>query len=248
MKRGLVATSSNARKGTDKTMRADQPRMPTGISRKGTIDKSLAARGQSDLTNRGARRKEALLEAALRIIVRDGPGAVTLRSVVAEADASHGSVVYYFGTREDLIRDALALVANRNIEALAVSWAGFERQAMNLRKLAQLIARHSVAQMIEDRQMGITIIEFHLAAARYPELSSTLREWGRAYARISHDTFVRIGAVNPEAESALLTNLINGLILKQLALRRSDFETVLLRPAIERFLFSIETDRKDGRS
>lgn len=198
----------------------------------------LPPRAQGDLTSRGARRKEGLIEAALRIIVRDGPGAVTLRSVVTEAAASHGSVVYYFGTREELIREALALVANRNIEALAGAWSGFQRHATNPRKLAQLIARHSVAQMIDDRQMGITIIEFHLAAARYPELSSTLREWGRAYARITHDMFVGMGSDNPEAESALLTNLINGLVLKQLALRRPDFESAVLRPAIERFLRS----------
>jgi hypothetical protein len=139
-------------------------------------------------------------------------------------------------------------VSNRNVEALAVAWAGFEQHATNPRKLAQLIARHAVAQMIEDRQMGIMIIEFHLAATCNPELAQTFREWGRAYARISRDTFVRLGAANPVAESALLTNLMNGLILKQLALRRSDFESELLRPAIERFLLSIGTDERGSRS
>lgn len=234
MKKAAAAIPSKASRKPGKA--ATRGRAQDSIS-KGATD--LPTRTQGDLTNRGAKRREALIDAALRIIVKDGPGAVTLRAVVAEADASHGSVVYYFGTREDLVREALALVASRNIEALAIAWAGFERHATNPRKLAQLIARHSVAQMIEDRQMGITIIEFHLAAARYPELSPTLREWGRAYARISRETLIQLGATDPEAESALLTNLINGLILKQLALRRADFESALLRPAIERFLLSI---------
>ncbi|MFM1659771.1 TetR family transcriptional regulator [Pseudomonas aeruginosa] len=202
-----------------------------------------ATKQQGDLTSRGARRREALLEAALRIIVRDGPGAVTLRSVVTEANAAHGSVVYYFGSREDLVREALTLVANKNIEALAGAWGELERHAGNPAKLAEMIARHSVRQMIEDPQMGITIIEFHLAAARYPELAPALREWGRAYARITHNTFEQLGSDNPEADSALLTNLISGLVLRQLALARPDFESSVLRPAVERLLRSIAVSK-----
>lgn len=200
------------------------------------------AKAQPDLTARGTKRREALLDAALRIIVRDGPGAVSLRSVVAEAKASHGSVVYYFGTREDLIREALILVANRNVEALAAAWPALEKHTDNPARFAELLARHSVRQMVDDPSMGITIMEFHLAAARYPMLAPALREWGRAYARITHNTFERMGSTNPEADSALMTNTISGLVLRQLALARPDFETAVLRPAIERVLRSIIED------
>lgn len=212
------------------------------------ISEAPGVKPQGDLTARGTRRREALLEAALRIIVRDGPGAVSLRSVTNEAKASHGSVVYYFGTREELIREAMTLIASKNIEALAGAWRGLDRYADDPRKLAERIARHSVKQMIEDAQMGITIIEFHLAAARYPELAPALREWGRAYARITHATFEKMGSPNPETDSALITNMISGLVLRQLALRRSDFETAVLRPAIERVLRSILADRHSPAS
>ncbi|MGC4011308.1 MAG: TetR family transcriptional regulator [Pseudomonas sp.] len=214
------------------------------------MDKTTASdsKNQGELTARGAQRREALLDAALRIIVRDGPGAVSLRSVTTEAKASHGSVVYYFGTREELIREALVLVANKNVEALAGAWQGLERHSANPSRLAELIARHSVRQMIEDPQMGITIFEFHLAAARYPELTPALRDWGRAYARITHKTFSALGSQNPEADSALLTNLISGLVLHQLALKRPDFESAILRPAVERLLRSIVEAESRGRS
>lgn len=193
----------------------------------------------TDHTARGEHRRQSLLAATLKIIVRDGPGAVSFRSVVKEAKASHGSIRYYFGTREDLIHEALKLTAKRNIEALAAAWVDFERYANDPRQLAEMISKHSVRQMIEDPAMGTMIIEFHLAASRIPALRSELREWGRAYARITHDSFVRLGSDHPETDSALLTNLISGHIMRQLALHRADFEAAVLRPAVERFLISI---------
>ena len=57
-----------------------------------------------------------------------------------------------------------------------------------------------------------------------------------------------MGSPNPETDSALITNMISGLVLRQLALRRSDFETAVLRPAIERVLRSILADRHSPAS
>lgn len=191
------------------------------------------------LTPRGEQRRETLVAAALRIIVRDGPGAATLRTVATEAQASHGSVVYYFGTREELIRAALHQVAARNIEALQQAWQAVDRTIIDPHQLAGFIAHHSARQMVDDRSMGITIVELHLAAARFPALRPNVREWGRAYARISRETFARLGSSDPAADSAILTSLISGLVVGQLAIPRKDFETAILQPAIERFLGSV---------
>lgn len=198
-----------------------------------------SSRAPASLTLRGAERREALLAAALRIIVRDGPGSVTFRTVVAEANASHGSVAYYFGTREELIREAMELVANRNIEALEEVLEQFESASGDPSSLAEVIARHSTHQMIENPSMGITIIELHLAAARYPELRAALRNWGQAYARILYRILANLGSSDPNADAALLTNTINGHVIGQLALQRKDFESTVLRPAILRMLTAI---------
>ena len=55
------------------------------------------------LTARGNQRRRDLLDAALRLLIRDGHHAVTLRSVSLEANASHGSINYYFGSRSALM-------------------------------------------------------------------------------------------------------------------------------------------------
>ncbi|SEN00412.1 transcriptional regulator, TetR family [Pseudomonas sp. ok272] len=203
--------------------------------------RSKSNRAPANLTVRGTERRNALLAAALRIIVKDGPGSVTFRTVVAQATASHGSVAYYFGTREELIREAMVLVANRNIRALAEMLQEFVSTPVELASLATAIARHSTQQMIEDPSMGITIIELHLAAARHPELRPVLHDWGRAYARIMHAALANLGSSDPNADAALLINTINGHVIGQLALQRSNFESTILRPAIFRVLTAISS-------
>lgn len=200
------------------------------------------ARKPVDLTPRGIQRRSALIAAALKIIVRDGPGSVTLRTVAVEAEASHGLVVYYFGTREELISAVLTHVAEKNIEALNQAWRSRELDTSDPRVLAAFIASQVTRQMIDDREMGITIMELHLAAARFPILRAMVREWGRAYVRITHQTFTRLGSLDPQRDSALLTNLINGLTIQQLTLPRRNFEAAVLRPAIERFLEMVGGD------
>lgn len=192
-----------------------------------------------DMTPRGVQRREELIEAVLKIIVRDGPGAVSIRSVTKEANAAHGSITYYFGGCDNLVSEALKQVALQNVAALAEAWIDLERLGTDPAQLAARIARHSVRQMIEDRRMGITIVELHLAVARNPELGPALREWGRAFGRITHDTFVRLGSNDPEADSAAITNLITGMVLRQLALPTPDFEKAILAPSIERLLTMI---------
>ncbi|UAL10206.1 TetR/AcrR family transcriptional regulator [Caulobacter segnis] len=204
-------------------------------------DKAQATSAKTgiDLTTRGARRREELLEATLRIIVREGPGAVTLRSVIKEAGAAHGSVLYYFGSREEMVHAALRQVADKNIAALAAAWSSFDAAGADPARLAALIARHSMRQMIEDRAMGVTILELHLAAARDASLAPALRDWGRAYALIAQQTFVALGSKAPEMDAAMLTNLINGLVLRELSLPRSDFEAEVLEPSIRRLLWAV---------
>ena len=212
---------------------------------------ALLGSDETHLTPRGARRQAGLLEAALRIIVREGSGAVTLRSVVSEANASHGSVAYYFGSRKKLIQEALRFVAQQNVQALSQSWKEIEQHEADVHAIAALIARHSTHQMIEDRRMGIVIHQLHLTAAMDPDLRPILRAWGRAYARITRRTLSAIGSMDPVADAALLTNAINGMVISQLALPRKDFESEVLRPTLEHLLIGIQqraTASTDKRS
>jgi AcrR family transcriptional regulator len=57
---------------------------------------------RSVLAEQEAGPREALLDAAERLLVRQGYGALSTRGVAAEAGMNHGLIHYYFGSMEEL--------------------------------------------------------------------------------------------------------------------------------------------------
>ncbi len=64
-------------------------------------------RPRKERTENAARRRNQLVEAALRSIVRNGLRGTTLATVAAEAGLSQGVAVFYFQTKEGLLAAAL---------------------------------------------------------------------------------------------------------------------------------------------
>jgi TetR/AcrR family transcriptional regulator, repressor for neighboring sulfatase len=58
--------------------------------------------------------RQALLDAAQRLIAERGPSSVTLREIAQEADVNFGLVYQYLGTREELLREVYQAVAKRS--------------------------------------------------------------------------------------------------------------------------------------
>ncbi|HCE41063.1 TetR/AcrR family transcriptional regulator [Alloalcanivorax profundimaris] len=77
-----------------------------------------AIRYQGRKTRRAGseQRRQAILDAALNIIVTDGIRAVRHRAVAREADVPLSATTYYFKDISDLIADAFTLFAERALE------------------------------------------------------------------------------------------------------------------------------------
>jgi AcrR family transcriptional regulator len=54
-----------------------------------------------------ADRRKQLLDAAFRVMARDGVGAATTRAIAAEADAPQATFHYCFGSRDELLRELM---------------------------------------------------------------------------------------------------------------------------------------------
>lgn len=68
--------------------------------------------------------KDRILDAAERIVLRDGVGRLTLDAVAAEASLSKGGVLYNFPTKDDLIRGMI----DRLIHLFETEMARFSEQ------------------------------------------------------------------------------------------------------------------------
>jgi TetR/AcrR family transcriptional regulator, regulator of biofilm formation and stress response len=181
---------------------------------------------------RGIERRGALLDAAIRLLARQGARAVTLRAVAEEAGATHGAPRYYFATREALLDEALKRLAARQVEEVERLLS--EHADSDPKGGAARLAAHLAGPLAGDRDATIARYELFLEAARRPQLRPALKAWGAAYERLLA-TQMTADRPDPEADAELLLNLLNGLLLRQAALPRRDFEAAVLRPAIERF-------------
>lgn len=75
--------------------------------------------------SRGTRKdtESALVSAALRLLERDRVLAgISLREVAAEAGVNHGQIYQYFGTRQALLRAAIADLLSRGYPVRAKHW------------------------------------------------------------------------------------------------------------------------------
>jgi AcrR family transcriptional regulator len=70
------------------------------------VDHIVAAkRTQASAGSPGERARTRILDTAEELFARDGPAAVTLRSIAAAADANVAAVNYYFGSKEKLFEE-----------------------------------------------------------------------------------------------------------------------------------------------
>jgi AcrR family transcriptional regulator len=141
------------------------------------------------VSGEGTRRR--LLDAAAAVVRREGPRALTLETVAAEAGVSKGGLLYHFATKDDLV------------DALIDDWLdGFEAEVaggVDDGGWARAYARAAGARSAEQRAMDIALV---VAVASGPEALERLRsrypDWhGRVLADASDPvdaTVVRLAA------------------------------------------------------
>ncbi|WP_031468852.1 TetR/AcrR family transcriptional regulator [Sciscionella sediminilitoris] len=129
---------------------------------------------------RGARKRESIIAAALRLVEREGVSKVTHRAVAAEAGVPSGSVSYYFATLDDLLIAALTSATEDYTDRLRELT---EQTGDQLEALAQLIAECPTES---GRARAIAERELNLLATRRPALRPVARTWREAVAELAH--------------------------------------------------------------
>jgi DNA-binding transcriptional regulator YbjK len=119
-----------------------------------------------------AGRRQAIIEAAVRVIARQGLGKLTHRRVAAEADVPVGSTTYYFSDLGAL-RDAALEHATTTSADYLEHWRRDLDENVDLpATLARLTADYLV-----DRDQHRTLNELYVAASHRPELQRLARLW-----------------------------------------------------------------------
>jgi DNA-binding transcriptional regulator YbjK len=166
---------------------------------------------------RGAARREALLEAVLKIVSEVGADAVTHRRVAEVADLPLASTTYYFESKDHLLTAALELAAERDIARLHEFSVDAGDGADPL-ELAIAAVLDPIDKTLPARRGSlIATYALLLEAARRPPLRAVVRRWTDAYLAALGRLLEAAGSTAPAADAELLIAAADGLLIEQLA-------------------------------
>src|SRR5471032_1492137 len=90
------------------------------------VAESVQYQGRKASRQGSEQRRQAILDAAMRIVVRDGVRGVRHRAVAAEADVPLSATTYYFKDIDDLLTDTFAQYVERSAAFMAKLWVNTE--------------------------------------------------------------------------------------------------------------------------
>jgi AcrR family transcriptional regulator len=201
---------------------------------RGAAEDDSAVKGASS-TTAGARslsgeKAQRIVEAMRRSVARRGTAGSTFDHVSREAGVSRGLLHYYFGTKEQLLVEAVRRDCELRLELL-------ERQlstAQTADDFIDLMAQHLQETVREDPDFVTLVFELFTLSRRnediaveYAELMRRTREQVAAMlADAQHQGILRLHA-EPEAVAEVLFSLGDGLALRMLAEPHRDFTSTV---------------------
>ncbi|MBE7195825.1 MAG: TetR family transcriptional regulator [Gordonia polyisoprenivorans] len=149
--------------------------------------------------------RQALLEAAIRVVANEGLRGLTYRSVAAEAGVSHGSVRYHFGDWDNLVEAAVTYSVERSIAGseLAVATDDFAEFAG---LLAPFVETDPDTQTFQ--------YELALESRRRPELLPIIERVYDTYRSAVRKTLQRNG-IDDGALAEVVFATLDGLVFQQ---------------------------------
>lgn len=181
-----------------------------------------------------AERRELLLAAAWRVLVRDGYGAATTRAICAEAGMKQGVFHYCFTNRDELMREVAAGLLSAQVSASigAVSAAG---------TMAESVSRAFTVywDTVEaDPGLHQVLYEITTAVLRDPRAGDIARFQYRRYLDGVLQSLAQIADIRkvawnlpPEVLARQVVTVLDGLTLHYLV----DRDSAAARSALESF-------------
>jgi len=162
-------------------------------------------------TERGERRRSALLEAAAALLVEEGFGAVSHRAVAARAGLPLAATTYYFSSREQLVEEAVQHMAEGYLEVARSRVERVGRSDATPARLARAIV-DLVSGEAGEAQL-LTIYERYVQAGRHPALRAHVTRWTEELHGLVAEALGRAGRDPDPGLARRLVGLTDGLLM-----------------------------------
>jgi AcrR family transcriptional regulator len=187
------------------------------------VETGAAGRASRSLSGEKAQR---IVEAMRRSVAQRGTAGSTFERVSREAGVSRGLLHYYFGTKEQLLVEAVRRDCQLRLQRLEGQLAG----AQTADDFIGLMARHLQEMVREDPDFVTLLFElFTLSrrnadiAAEYAKLMRNMREQVAGMLTVAQEDGVLRLHADPEAVAEILFSLGDGFALRMLTEPERDF-------------------------
>jgi DNA-binding transcriptional regulator YbjK len=161
-------------------------------------------------------RRQAILDATLRLLRSGGPGAITHRAVAREAGVPLAATTYYFASKDHLLAEALDELATEELRRLEAITREL-REARGTGDPVPAAAAAIAHRLVQDVDPILLQFEIYVEAARRPGIGTAARARVDAFERLAEEALREAGATQPEAAAKLFIAAVDGLVLHRLA-------------------------------
>ncbi len=195
----------------------------------------MASAVESGSRGRSARplsgeRAQRIVEAMRRSVAQHGTAGSTFERVAREAGVSRGLLHYYFGTKEQLLAEAVRRDCQLRLERLEQQLVG----AQTADDFIGLMAQHLQDAIREDPDFITLLFELFTLSRRndeiateYANLMRTMREQVAGMLTVAQDEGVLRLHADPEAIAEILFSLGDGFALRMLTEPDRDFTATI---------------------
>ena len=166
---------------------------------------------------RGKETRNAVLAATLRVLAREGTRGVTHRAVAAEAGTSLRATTYYFGSREELLRESLRYYADTAGSRLAHLAKPIAPDDDLTSVAAGLLTDIVLSDLTEDREGLISEYELVLHVGRQPDLEECYAAWQGRLEAVLFVYAALAGSPSPKLDAQLVLAAVRGIEIASLA-------------------------------
>jgi DNA-binding transcriptional regulator YbjK len=188
---------------------------------------------------RGVERREAILRAAIAVVGERGADALTHRAVAERANVPLSATTYYFDSKEDLFREAMALASREEVARLERLVLELAPQQLTPAEWARELSSDLMADLEAEPAKHVALYELALKAARDEALRRDVARWQESHLRLAELGLRAAGSSDPVTDARIVVATLGGLILGQLVSSDPDFERDVLQPTLERLFESL---------
>jgi DNA-binding transcriptional regulator YbjK len=187
------------------------------------VAESVQYQGRKASRQGSEQRRQDILDAAMRIVVRDGVRAVRHRAVAAEAGVPLSATTYYFKDIDDLLTDTFAQYVERSAAFMAKLWVNNEgllremvvsgdgspeSRSQLADDIARLMTDYVHRQLINRREHLMAEQAFRQEALLNPRLAELVRSHQQILLQGTCQLFEVLGSREPREDAKVLTAII----------------------------------------